>query len=261
MWRARLGIASVAALLLLPGLARAGALSDVSHGMRDQSDNDDSSSSGSSGGSSNSGSSGNDSSSSSDWSSSSSSGSGSCCGHSSPNLGINYGWVPPGPGQVDSLIYVGAQAVEDSDGAFTVEARASYEDFALGARATSYYERRPGVKDAQYIHVDMWWLGGAWRLAHDADFSAWLEAGLAGVDNDGVMSLTGGALGFVLEKDLPGQLGARAAVRRFWFEDDINANEAFAAVTLSLLQVSYRVMDFNVGPALHGPEVGLILFF
>jgi hypothetical protein len=37
--------------------------------------------------------------------------------------------------------------------------------------------------------------------------------------------------------------------------------EGAASVRLGLLRISYRIVDFNVGPPLRGPEVGLALSF
>ncbi len=261
MWRRRLTIAA-AALLATAGLphlahvAHAGALAEVSHGISSASDNDDHASPASSNDNDN-----GDSGSSSSGNSSSSWGESGCC-HIDPVATLGYTYGPPAPSDgVSSEFYLGGQSVEDSDGAVTFEVRATYADFGLGVRGTTFYEQVKGTREKEYLHLDMWWVGGLWRVDHNEKSSLWLELGLAGLDNNDRLTMTGAAVGFHAQRWLGGAIAVTGGARRFWFEDDVAANELFAGVQASVLQVSYRIVDFNVGPPLHGPEVGILLTF
>lgn len=45
------------------------------------------------------------------------------------------------------------------------------------------------------------------------------------------------------------------------YTDDIGAGEIRAGVTAAVLHAGYRYLEFNAGPGLHGPEVGIALHF
>jgi hypothetical protein len=246
MWRTRLSLLVGVLLLLLALRADAGVLSQVSSGINEQSDNDDHDS----------GPASDDdddgprpSSSATDW--------GNCCYHD-PAATLGYGYAQTPTGGVESQFYFGAQSVEDSNGSMTLEARASYENFGLGLRGTSYYEQ---VDQDEYLTLDLWSLGAFWRFDHDEKTSAFAEFGVAGLNNDDQLSLTGVQLGIRVDRQLGGELGVSGAARHFFFEDDIAANELVVGLHASVLLVSYRIVDFNVGPPLHGPEVGVRLEF
>jgi hypothetical protein len=244
MWRACVSLV----LVLAPAAARAGTLSHVVRGISEASDNDDGNHGSGSGGADG------------DGGGSSTVGTvsdtGCCWSDPASTLGTYY---PPGPpGDVQTEVYAGAQSVEGSDGALTLEMRASWKDFGLGVRGTSFYER---VGHDEYIHLDVWWIGGAWRLEHDDRLSAWVDVGLTGLNNNDELTMTGLALGARLHRELDGEFALVAGARRSWFEDDVSSTELMVGLQVAVLQVSYRLTDFSEGPPLHGPEVGIALRF
>jgi hypothetical protein len=255
MWRRRLTLAAAAALTLMvaTGPAHAGALAEVSHGLARAASDGGDGKHGSSGGSESSSSEHESGKSSSFWDS-------GCC-HIDPSATLGYSYaVPPSGDSVQSELYFGAQSVANSDGAMTVEARATYDDFGLGVRDTSFFEQVDAKKN-QYLRLDVWWLGGLWRFDHDEKSSIWLELGVSGLNGADQLSMTGVAAGLHFTRRAAGQLALTGGGRYFWFEHDVAAAEVYGGVQLSVLQITYRLLDFNVGPPLHGPEVGMLLVF
>jgi hypothetical protein len=258
MWRSRLTLAAAVVLSMLAArTAHAGALGQVVHGLDHAAGNDG-------GGKSSGGSSSSDSSSDSSSSSSSSDhgsgGGSSCCSiEADSTLGVIF--EPPGSAyDVRSELYVGAQSVENSDGAMTVEARALYRDFGLGVRGTSYVEQED-ARENTYVRLDMWWLGGLYRLDQSEKWSVWAELGATGLHTSTNTSMNGLSAGLQFRHWLVGALSLNASGRYFAYQYDVQAVELFAAVQVSLLQFGYRFVDFNVGPPLRGPEVGLAFSF
>jgi hypothetical protein len=183
--------------------------------------------------------------------------SGGCC-WSDPTATLGYGPPPQPPGPMESELYAGVQSVEGSDGSVTLEMRSSWKDFGIGVRGSSWYEQ---TGREQYVHLDLWSIGGQWRVDHEGKLSVWAEIGFAGINNNDDVSLSGLTAGLHMTRKLDGQLSISAAARRFFLQHDIAANEVHVGLHLAILELSYRVMDFNVGPPLHGPEVGLAFMF
>jgi hypothetical protein len=69
-------------------------------------------------------------------------------------------------------------------------------------------------------------------------------------------SITGGKLGLHLEQGLRSTTIVGDA-HALLFEAGVRAYEARIAVRYGHFEGAFRVLDFNVGPALYGPEVGL----
>jgi hypothetical protein len=267
MWRRRLTIAAVA-LAAAAGtsagtarVAHAGALAAVERGIAKAAGDDGKSGSGGSG-SDRSDTSHDESKSSSSWTD------WSCCS-SRPGATMGYAYasepssVLPTSGGVHSELYVGAQSVTSSDASMTLELRASYEDFGVGVRGTTFFEQAevPMNKPAHLLRLDLWWVGGSYRLDHDENSSVWVELGFTGLNSDDRVSLSGGELGVRASHRLGGLIVANVGARHFELQDDVGANEVFGGLQASILQVTYRVVDFNVGPPLYGPEVGLAFSF
>jgi hypothetical protein len=262
MWRRRLtwaGATYLALELLLPSrAAQAGALAQVvgglNHAAGDDGKHDDHHGSGNDDD--------HDSSSSSSSSSSDTGGGGgySCC--SIPydsTLGYAYASTPAN-GEVVTEVYVGAQSVHDSDGSLTAEARATFDGFGLGARETSFFERQHTL-DPETVHLDVWWLGALWRVDHGEKFNVWLEAGFTGLSDQAGLTMSGVGAGLHLWRHLGGAMAVVGAARASWFQHDVHSTELFAGVQVTYLQFGWRVVDFDVGPPLYGPEFGLNVVF
>lgn len=264
MWRRRVTCATAAALAL--GLAaspaRAGVLGKVVDGLSDQSDNDDASSGGggSNGGDDSGDRRGDSSSDTSSWGTSSSGGGGGTYYYGGGGGGYYTPLPPGGGGRTDLYLYVGAQSVDDSNGAVMLELRATYDGFGFGVRDNSYFEQA-GPNPEDYIRLDLWAVGAEYRAMRDDQLQVWLIGGMGGVDTENELSLYGAQIGVRLERRLGGEMAASASGRRFWLEDDITATELQGSIHASILRISYRVLDFNVGPPLKGPEIGVAFTF
>lgn len=175
---------------------------------------------------------------------------------------VVYVGPPPvhGAATTDVYVYLGVQSVDDSDGSLTLELRANYGDFGIALRDTSFFEDG-GPTAADDLRLDLWSIGGQYRAHRTWRTQAWLEGGLGGVEQSTDLSLLGWYVGARGQRRLGGELAAEVGVRRYDLEDDITANEVTAALRASILRVSYRYVDFNVGPPLQGPEVGVALVF
>lgn len=181
--------------------------------------------------------------------------------HPNVDVVLGSGPVAPPPPAPDTefRLYLGAQSVADSDGAFSLEAAAAYADFGLTVRYSSFFEAQPATDS--FLRLDVWNVVGGWRIAGDGPVAAWIEGGLAGLATVAQVSQFGVIAGLRLERRLGGALAAAAEGRRLFLEDGVRAIDLRAALRLSILQLSYRWLDFDVGPPLRGPEIGLAFSF
>jgi hypothetical protein len=60
-----------------------------------------------------------------------------------------------------------------------------------------------------------------------------------------------------LEHQLSPKLALVGTVEGAYFENNVRAWSGRAAVRWNHIEAAFRVLDFNVGPALFGPEVGI----
>jgi hypothetical protein len=188
----------------------------------------------------------------------------SCCTiRSDATYGYAYATVPSpvqNGGGVRTELYLGGQSVSHSDGAVTAEARASFAKFGVGVRGTSYFEQ-DDPKLNTYLHLDVWWLGLFWRLDQGENFNVWLELGATGLSDQQGLTMSGVGAGIRGARALVGALALVGGARYSWLQHDVHAGELFAGVQVSIMQIAYRIVDFDVGPPLRGPEVGVALTF
>ncbi len=163
----------------------------------------------------------------------------------------------------DIQMYFALMSVVESEGAMRGSVRASSGRWGVGLDGTRYFEQTMTAQGKQYLHLDVWSLTGAYRalrMGKNSRTAVWLQAGLAGQASDG-LHLLGATLGAEIAHNVNSAVGVEASARVFAMQDSIRAMEVRAGVAASVLRVSYRVLKFNVGPALRGPEVGLALRF
>jgi hypothetical protein len=171
-------------------------------------------------------------------------------------------WEPPGP-QPRVDLYLGVQDVRDSDGSVSLALRASHEWFGIGFAGTSYFEEVPhGPDGPESIRLDVWGLSGALRIVGGGaePTELWLSGGLAGASSS-EFQIFGGVVGAELDHRLGGELGIGASARLYAWQDDVRATELGVAARASVLRIGYRVLAFNVGPPLKGPELGIAVRF
>lgn len=165
---------------------------------------------------------------------------------------------PEPPSDVTVDFYAGAQKVYDSDGSLSAELAFNEGRFRLGGSISRYFERQPD-RDALTLTLGALYVG--FRIDDGGPTRAYLEFGAVGArtHNDPVMdSSVGGLLGGALmEHRVSRGLTVLAEAQVMGFEHDVRAGALRAGVRHGHLQASLRYVDFNVGPSLFGPEVGL----
>jgi hypothetical protein len=154
--------------------------------------------------------------------------------------------------------YVGAQKVFESDGAIAVELAIADRRLRLGGALTRFFERQP---NGDTLTLTMPSLALGVRLNNDDSTRVYLEGGVvsAMTKNDPMMesSITGAIGGVVAEHSLSKDSTLVGAARVMRFPDDIRAASIRAGVRFHHVQASFSILDFNVGPALYGPELGV----
>lgn len=153
--------------------------------------------------------------------------------------------------------YVGAQKVHDSDGAFSLEASVRDSRFILVGTYTRFYESQQG----EPLQLSMPTLAFGIPVVRDGGpTQVYFEGGvvLAKTKNDPVMdtSISGGLVGIRLETPLAHNIQLVGDAQAMVFESDIRAKAGRIGVRFHGAQLSMRVVDFSVGPALWGPELG-----
>lgn len=185
---------------------------------------------------------------------------------SDPTWSVQTGYAPY-PNHVSAasptevLLYGGVQSVDGSDGSMTLQLRVTYGDLALDVRGTGFYETIGSGEDMEQLHLDLGNLGGGYRAFAEGETAVWLEGGMGYVSTVDDLRFVGAYGGARVDHRLRGEVSVSAEARYFVMEDDVRILEAVAAAKLSILRVAYRVVDFNVGPPLKGPEVGVALTF
>ncbi len=155
-------------------------------------------------------------------------------------------------------LYLGIQKVVESETSFSATVAISDDWFRLAAYGTRYWEER--MDGAGKLTMTM---GGAtfgFPIQQGGGSHAYLEGGvvLLKTANDPVSdsSISGGKVGLHLEQGLRSTTIVGDA-HALLFEAGVKAFEARIALRYGKLEGAFRVLDFNVGPALYGPEIGL----
>lgn len=155
-------------------------------------------------------------------------------------------------------VYAGAQKVTDSDGAGVVEIGVTDWRMRLDGTFTRYYERQQG---GGVLTMTMPTLMGGFRIDDWGNTAVYLQGGVVHArtngDQMGDSKITGPIAGMRVEHSLSKQISLLGDVHQMWFNYDIRATQGRVALRYKYLQAGFRVLDFNVGPPLYGPEVGV----
>jgi hypothetical protein len=99
------------------------------------------------------------------------------------------------------------------------------------------------------------------RIDDSPTTRVYLEAGVMGAltRNDPTMdsSITGALGGVHAEHSLSRHATLIGSAKVMAFQHDVRAASLRAGVRYRHVQASFSVLDFNVGPALYGPEIGV----
>ncbi len=155
-------------------------------------------------------------------------------------------------------LYFGLQKVIESDTSFSITAAVSDDWFRLAAYGSRYWEERMDGQGKLTMTMGGGTLG--LPIQQGGRSHAYIEGGvvLLKTANDPTAdtSITGGKLGIHLEQGLR-KTTIIGDAHALLFEAGVKAWEARLGVRYGHFEGAFRVLDFNVGPALFGPELGL----
>jgi hypothetical protein len=165
----------------------------------------------------------------------------------------------PAPAEpVRVSLSLGLQSVTGSDAALSGTARVRMGGFALALEGAQYVERAAGSAGAtDAIYMDIWSMRLAGRVLRLGAGELWIEGGMGGTGSSEFERVSGTVVGASLVHAPGGNVTLRGGARYYAFEHDLHATEAHADFGVSFLSVGYRVLAFGVGPALHGPALGV----
>jgi hypothetical protein len=148
--------------------------------------------------------------------------------------------------------------VVESDGAIAIELAVRDRWLRLGGSLVRYYERQAS---GSMLTLTMPALTLGAKISDSDTTRVYLEAGAvyAKTHNDPVMDTAiSGVLGGVhVEHELSPRTSIIGDASVMAFQADVRAAALRAGVRYRMVQLSLRMLDFNVGPALYGPELGV----
>jgi len=159
-------------------------------------------------------------------------------------------------------LYLGAHSVVGSQGAVVGEVRASKGWLGISAANTSYFEQIEDDKGrSDSVRLDLMAFALGARVAGGRVAELWIDGGLGASSSSEYETILGTAVGLRGEVRVHRQLALVGQGRLFSLEADVSAFETWGGLRASFLSAGYRVVKFNVGPALHGPEAGIAIRF
>lgn len=155
-------------------------------------------------------------------------------------------------------VYAGAQKVHESDGSASIELAITQDRLRLAGTYSHYFERKMG---GGVLTMGMPTLTGGIRIDDMGATAVYLEGGVVHArtngDPMGDSKITGPIVGMRVEHSLAKKVSLLGDVQQMWFGDGVRASAGRVGVRWGHVQASVRILDFNVGPALYGPEVGV----
>jgi hypothetical protein len=155
-------------------------------------------------------------------------------------------------------LFVGVQKVIESDRSYALSLAIADKWFRLAGAISEYREQQTdGTRTGLTLPTLVFGarvLGGRGGSTH-----GFVEGGIANArtreDSMTGSNLTGPIIGVHLEHSLGGPL-LIGDVHVMVFDAGLKAFSGRVGLRASHLEIGFRVLDFNVGPALYGPEVG-----
>ncbi|HEX7843742.1 MAG TPA: hypothetical protein VF469_39985 [Kofleriaceae bacterium] len=154
--------------------------------------------------------------------------------------------------------YAGAQKVFESDGSVSLGLSVVDDRIRLNAGVTQYYEDR---MQGGRLTMTLPSLTGGLRLGPGGPTQVWLEAGATMErtkgDSAGDSMLVAPTIGARLVRPLSPRTSLQATAEGMFFSNNIRAFSGRIGVRFEHVEAAFRVLDWNVGPALFGPELGV----
>lgn len=166
--------------------------------------------------------------------------------------------VPAQPVSASVEAYAGAQKVFESTGSVSLALSVVDRRFRINAGLTQYYEDR---MDDGRLTMMMPSLSGGVRIDAGGPTQLWLEGGatMARIKGDpaGDSSLVAPTLGARVVHPLTPRLALHGDATAMFFSHDVRAVGGRVGLRFAHVELAFRALDFNVGPALFGPELGV----
>lgn len=154
--------------------------------------------------------------------------------------------------------YAGAQKVHESDGSVSLELSIVDKRFRLNGALTHYFEQQ---MDGGRLTMTMPSLTVGVRIDDLGPTGVWLEGGVVNArtqgDAMGDSTTTGPVFGTRVEHRLSRRTSLLGVAEAMLMKHDVRAYGGRVGVRFGHFQASFRYIDFNVGPALYGPELGM----
>ena len=165
-------------------------------------------------------------------------------------------WIKPRI-LVESDGFAGAQKVHESDGSLSLELSVVFQRFIrFNAGVSHYFERQ--MDDSRVTLTAPSFTAGI-KLGELPRTKLWLEGGVVHLrtnDPAGSSAINGSLLGGRIEHALADDTHLIAQGGGMLFAD-VQAVTARVAVRFRHVEAAFRYLDFTVGPALMGPEIGI----
>jgi hypothetical protein len=151
-----------------------------------------------------------------------------------------------------------AQKVFESTGSVSLALSVVDRRLRFNLGVTQYYEDR---MDGGRLTMMMPSLSGGVRLDPGSPTQLWLEGGATAAriqgDPAGDSMLVAPMLGARVVHPLSPRLALLGDAECMFFSHDVRAFGGRVAVRFEHVELAFRALDFNVGPALFGPELGV----
>ncbi|MEJ7599745.1 MAG: hypothetical protein WKG01_17695, partial [Kofleriaceae bacterium] len=152
--------------------------------------------------------------------------------------------------------FAGAQKVTESGGSLSASLSVLFAQRArLSVRASHYFEDE---MNGSRITMTLPTMTAGLRVGSLGATKLWLEGGLAyvrTVDPAGSASIWGSTFGATMTHAVAPDTLLVGSANAMLFEG-VQAYEARAGVRFRHVELAFNVLDFSVGPALYGPQLG-----
>lgn len=154
--------------------------------------------------------------------------------------------------------YAAAQKVFESTGSVSLALSVVDRHLRLNVGVTQYYEDR---MDGGRLTMMMPSLSAGVRIDTGGPTQLWLEGGATAArikgDPAGDSTLVAPTLGARVVHPLSPRLALLGDAEGMFFSHDVRAFGGRVGVRFEHVELAFRALEFNVGPALFGPELGV----
>lgn len=159
-------------------------------------------------------------------------------------------------------LFLGGHAPVGSNAAFVGDVRGAIGGLGLAVTGARYLEHIENKMDAQTVSLDLVTVSMTGRAVRADATELWVEVGVGVTDSNLYAPMFGGQAGLRAEHAISPQLAIMARGRYIGFDEgDVSAIELGGSVRAGVIAVGYRSLKFNVGPPIHGPDVGVAVGF